>query len=95
MQVRFLVFFPLIYLCLILLNLVNSIVQDLSNNDFECYSLTALSIRYKKVCRYMNMLEEFSNENSEQSLLSASTIDANRMYIAQWNQYSLFHSLSK
>ncbi len=41
------------------------------------------------------MLEEFANENSEQSSILASNIDINRMYIAQYNQYSLFHSLSK
>lgn len=39
------------------------------------------------------MLEEFANENPEQSSVSHS--DVNRMYIAQYNQYSLFHSLSK
>ena len=74
-------------------SLVNSLVQDLSNNDFECYSVSALSIRYKKVCRFINMLEEFSNENSEQS--SSSNLDINRIYISQYHQYSLFHSLSK
>ncbi len=39
------------------------------------------------------MLEEFASENSEQS--STSNIDGNRMYIAQYHQYLLFHSLSK
>jgi len=77
------------------LNLVNSIIQDLSNNDFECYTLSALSTRYRKVCRYINMLEEFSSDNSDQSSVSISHIDNNRTYIAQYNQYSLFHSLSK
>lgn len=77
------------------LNLVNSIVQDLSNNDFECYTASALSVRYRKVCRYINMLEEFSNDNSEQLLTSTSHMDVNRIYIAQYNQHSLFHSLSK
>jgi hypothetical protein len=68
----------------------------LSNNDFECYSLSDLSIRYRKVCRYINMLEDFASDNSEQtSASSSSNIDINRMYIAQYNQYSLFHSLSK
>ena len=82
-----------IHVLFLLFVLVGSIVQDLSNNDFECYSLSALSIRYKKVCRYINMLEEFSNENSEQ--LSSLNMDVNRTYIAQYNQYSLFHSLAK
>ncbi|CAF3954736.1 unnamed protein product, partial [Rotaria sp. Silwood1] len=76
-----------------IINAVYSIVQDLSNNDFQCYSLSALSLRYRKLCRFINMLEEFSNENSEQS--STLHIDVNRMYIAQYNEYSLFHSLSK
>ncbi|CAF1101075.1 unnamed protein product [Adineta ricciae] len=74
---------------------IHSIVQDLSNDDFKCYSLTDLSLRYKKVSRFINVLEEFSNENAEQSILSSSTTDINRMYIAQCQQYSLFHSLSK
>ncbi len=88
-------FSSLIYFYINLINLVNSIVQDLSNNDFECYSFSALSIRYRKVCRYINMLEEFSSDNSDQSSVSISHIDNNRTYIAQYNQYSLFHSLSK
>ncbi|CAF0816689.1 unnamed protein product [Adineta steineri] len=79
----------------LIIKAVNSIVQDLANNDFKCYSLSELSIRYRKVCRYINMLEEFANENSEQSSASKSNININRMYIAQYNQYSLFHSLSK
>jgi hypothetical protein len=43
------------------------------------------------------MLEEFSTSNSEQtsSSSSSSNIDVNRIYIVQYNQYSLFHSLSK
>ncbi|CAF3325937.1 unnamed protein product [Rotaria socialis] len=65
-------------------------VQDLSNYNIES---PPLSHGYRKVCRYINMLEEFSNENSEQ--LSRSHSDVNRMYIAQYKQYSLFHSLSK
>jgi len=82
---------------ILLLFIVSSIVQDLSNNDFECYSLSEILIRYRKACRYINMLEEFSSDNSEQSSSSSSSsnIDINRMYIAQYNQYSLFHSLSK
>ncbi len=40
------------------------------------------------------MLEEFSTDNSEQPSSAVNT-DINRMYIAQYNQYSLFHSLSK
>jgi len=74
------------------LRLVNSIVQDLSNNDFECYSLTDLSKRIKKVCRFINLLEELSNENSEQA---SSNTSLNRNYIVRYHQYSLFHSLSK
>lgn len=86
-----------IYLLSLILrfHLVHSIVQDLSNNDFECYSFTDLSLRYKKVGRYINMLEEFSTENTEQLTLSSTHLDVNRIYIAQYNQYSLFHSLSK
>ncbi|CAF1217409.1 unnamed protein product [Rotaria sordida] len=76
-----------------IINAVYSIIQDLSNNDFQCYPLSELSLRYRKLCRFINMLEEFSNENSEQS--SKLHLDVNRMYIAQYNQYSLFHSLSK
>jgi hypothetical protein len=77
-------------------SIVSSIVQDLSNNDFECYSLSEILIRYRKVCRYINMLEEFCTDNSEQTSSSiAVNIDVNRMYIVQCNQYSLFHSLSK
>ncbi|UJR14881.1 hypothetical protein I4U23_001865 [Adineta vaga] len=79
----------------LIIDAIDSIVQDLSNNDFQCYSLIDLSLRYKKVCRYINMLEEFANENSEQSILSSSNTDINRMYIAQCKQYSLFHSQSK
>ena len=76
--------------------IVNSIVQDLSNNDFECYSLSEILIRYRKVCRYINMLEEFCSGNSEQSSATVtSNINVNRTYVAQYNQYSLFHSLSK
>ncbi|CAF4759546.1 unnamed protein product, partial [Rotaria socialis] len=75
---------------------VSSIVQDLSNNDFECYPLPEILIRYRKVCRYINMLEEFCSANSEQSSsVLSSNVDVNRMYIAQYNQYSLFHSMSK
>ena len=94
-----------IVLCLFITFVVHSIVQDLSNNDFECYSLADLLIRYRKVCRYINMLEEFSSDNTEQAASSSaaapsssstsSNIDVNRMYIAQYHQYSLFHSLSK
>ena len=76
--------------------IVSSIVQDLSNNDFECYTLTEILLRYRKVCRYINMLEEFCTDNSEQTSSSTTVnIDVNRIYIAQYNQYSLFHSLSK
>lgn len=78
-----------------MLILVSSIVQDLSNNDFECYSLPEILIRYRKVCRYINMLEEFCSDNSEQSSALSSNNEANRMYIAQYSQYLLFHSLSK
>ncbi|CAF1351768.1 unnamed protein product [Rotaria sordida] len=80
----------------LMIDAISSIVQDLSNNDFECYSLSEILIRYRKVCRYINMLEEFCGDNSEQtSSVLSSNIDINRMYIAQYNQYSLFHSLSK
>ncbi|CAF0974192.1 unnamed protein product [Rotaria sordida] len=80
----------------LMIDAISSIVQDLSNNDFECYSLSEILIRYRKVCRYINMLEEFCGDNSEQtSSVVSSNIDINRMYIAQYNQYSLFHSLSK
>ncbi|CAF3598471.1 unnamed protein product [Adineta steineri] len=77
----------------IMIDSISSIVQDLSNNDFECYTLDQILIRYRKVCRYINMLEEFCSDNSEQS--SSSNKDINRIYIAQYSQYLLFHSLSK
>lgn len=89
---RYLVDFLFVYS---IFDLVHSLVQDLSNNDFECYSFSDLSLRYKKVCRYINMLEEFSTANTEQLAISSSHLDVNRMYIAQYNQYSVFHSLSK
>ncbi|CAF1138354.1 unnamed protein product [Rotaria sp. Silwood1] len=76
----------------LIIDAINSIVQDLSNNDFECYSLSEILIRYRKVCRYINMLEEFINDHSEQI---STNIDINRIYIVQYNQYLLFHSLSK
>lgn len=76
----------------LVIDAVHSIVQDLSNNDFECYSLAELSVRIKKACRLINLLEEFSNESSEQ--ISSNT-NINRMYITRYHQYSLFHSLSK
>ncbi|UJR31826.1 hypothetical protein I4U23_019303 [Adineta vaga] len=80
----------------LMIDSISSIVQDLSNNDFECYSLIEILIRYRKVCRYINMLEEFCTDNLEQSTSSSSSNkDMNRIYIAQYSQYSLFHSLSK
>ncbi|CAF3419683.1 unnamed protein product [Rotaria socialis] len=80
----------------LMIDAISSIVQDLSNNDFECYPLPEILIRYRKVCRYINMLEEFCSANSEQSSsVLSSNVDVNRMYIAQYNQYSLFHSMSK
>ncbi|CAF3346872.1 unnamed protein product [Rotaria sp. Silwood2] len=80
----------------LMIDAISLIVQDLSNNDFECYALSEILIRYRKVCRYINMLEEFCGDNSEQTSSALSpNIDINRVYIAQYNQYSLFHSLSK
>lgn len=76
-----------------LFDLVCAKVQEISNYNLETNPLSNLLKTYRKLIRYINMLEEFANENSEQ--LTRSNSDVNRMYIAQCKQYSLFHSLSK
>ncbi|CAF0739620.1 unnamed protein product [Didymodactylos carnosus] len=63
---------------------IGSIVQDLSNNDYQCYPLSEILIRYRKICRYIKMLEDLMNGNND-----------NREYISNYKQFSLFHSLSK